>query len=291
MRPKQWAKNALVFAAYLFTAGWTQPEATLRVVLAFVALCGVSSASYALNDVLDAPRDRLHPRKRRRPVAAGEVRPGAALALAAACLVGGLFVAAAISLPTAGAVAAFALIQALYNAVGRRVPIGDVMLISLAFVARAVVGAVAIEVEVSGWLLFCTGALALLLGLAKRRHENRSLEDGGEHHRPGLASYTPAALDALVVFAASMACLSYGVYALESPTAQRHPGVIWTTPLVVYGVMRYLWLVFARDEGGEPETTVLHDAHMLATLLLFGLLAALAVSDRLSASLLLSSGR
>src|SRR5579862_1317627 len=212
LRPKQWSKNLLVFAAYIFTAGFHKPGATRDALIAFGAICLASSFIYVLNDVLDAKRDRLHPKKRSRPIASGAVSVPAAFALAAVCLAGAAFLAALLDQTSMihtsmYVLATYVVLQLLYNFGLKKVAVADVFLISLGFVLRAALGAAAISVQISTWLLFCTGALALMLGFAKRRSEFILLGDRRAEVRESLTAYSKGALDALVVMFACGAAL------------------------------------------------------------------------------------
>lgn len=269
LRPKQWTKNLLVFAALVFTGGFGDESAIRASLLAFVALCLASSAVYALNDLLDVELDRQHPKKRTRPIASGALSKAGAAAISLACAAASAVVSWLLGAPFLVGVGVYLLLQVGYNAWFKAIPILDVFVVATGFVLRAVLGAVAIQVRISGWLLFCTGALALMLAFAKRRHEFRDRGEDRGLTRPSLGGYTQAALDALVVFSAGAAALSFGVYAIESETARRHPALILTLPCVLYGVMRYLYLVFGRDSGGEPESVLLSDPHIILALLAF----------------------
>jgi 4-hydroxybenzoate polyprenyltransferase len=272
MRPKQWAKNLLVFAALVFTRSYEEPRLVALSLIAFAALCLASSAAYAFNDALDASSDREHPRKKNRPVASGALSPGTAYAvfvvLALASMAVGLAAGSGFTL----CVLAYLVLQGFYNLLARAVPVLDVSVVAAGFVLRAAAGAIAISVSISGWLLLCTGALALLVGFSKRRYEFRLVPN----HRESLGGYTSTALDSLVVFSACSAALSYGVYSIQSESAKQYPMLILTAPVVGYAIMRYLLLVFAHDEGGEPETLLLSDAQLLTCLGLFLVLAYLA---------------
>ncbi|MEJ5170491.1 MAG: UbiA family prenyltransferase, partial [Fimbriimonadales bacterium] len=168
-RPHHWTKNLLVFAGLLFTGSFRDPAAWSASLLAFAAMCLVSSAFYAWNDVRDSERDRSHPRKRLRPIPSGEVTRGQATALAAALLAGGVLLALQLRPAAASLVALYAGMQLAYNAGLKAVPILDACVVGSGFVIRAALGAAAMDVAVSGWLLLCTGALALLVSFGKRR--------------------------------------------------------------------------------------------------------------------------
>ncbi|MFN3683664.1 MAG: decaprenyl-phosphate phosphoribosyltransferase [Fimbriimonadaceae bacterium] len=279
-RPHHWTKNLLVFAGLLFTGSFRDPASWAASATAFAAMCLISSAFYAWNDVRDADRDRAHPRKRSRPIPSGEVSIGQAVALAAALLVGGLVLAALLRPAAWALLAVYAAIQLAYNAGLKAVPVLDACAVGSGFVIRAALGAAAMGVAVSGWLLLCTGALALLVSFGKRRAEFHSLGDQRSDVRPSLSAYTKESLDGLVTLAASASVLCYGLYAIESHTARSHPGLFLTAPLVAYGVMRYLLLVFQGADGiGEPDLLLLRDRHLVATVALFCILAALAMVD------------
>lgn len=280
MRFKQWAKNLLVFAAPIFT-GTTNLKVLSGVGVAFLAMCFASSAAYALNDVLDAERDRMHPKKKNRPIAAGEVLESTGVALSIVLVVIALGLALAINRATLWLVLTYLGLQVLYNFGLKRVPIADVFLIALGFVLRAVVGAVALGVGISGWLLFVTGALAVMLGFSKRRDEFLRIGENLGASRESLAGYSKPILDLLVGLFAGAAMLSYGIYSIESPTAMAHPGLMTTTLFVWYGICRYLYLVFHDGKGEEPEAILFGDVHILASVLLFLGFAILAIMDKL----------
>lgn len=268
LRPKQWTKNLLVFAALIFTASFRDAELLKASLLAFVATCLVSSGSYAANDVLDCKKDKLHPKKKLRPVASGQISPAVACMAGVISVAAGLWIAALVSTNFLSVLLLFVGLQTIYTLVLKHEAVLDVMTLSLLFVGRAALGAIAIDVKISGWLLFCTGALALMLAVAKRRQEFRSLGNESET-RSSLKGYTPEVLDHLLVFSAGIAAVGYGVYGIQSETALKHPALILTVPIVIYGILRYLLLVFRHEQGEEPESIVFRDPHMIATLILF----------------------
>lgn len=278
LRPKQWTKNLLVFAALIFSGHFVQPFFLARAFAAFVAMCLVSSATYTFNDLADVERDRKHPTKRFRPIASGAVSHSAALAIGVVLLLGAVGIAAALNQACLGILAGYVALQVLYNVELKRVPVADVFCIAAGFVLRSVLGAAAIVVDISGWLLFCTGCLALMLGFAKRRHEFMLQGEARAGSRESLITYTRPALDGLVLMFATAAAICFGVYALESRTAARYPAIILTAPFVVYGITRYVLLVFTMDEGGEPAEILLGDRHLLITIALFLIAAVAALS-------------
>jgi 4-hydroxybenzoate polyprenyltransferase len=277
LRPKQWTKNLLVFAALLFTGNFTNPHFLWLSILAFLAMCAVSSSTYIFNDIQDAERDRAHPKKRLRPIASGAVQPGTAVAVAIVLAVLGLAIAAALGVGSVVIVVTYLLIQLLYNVGLKRIPVADVYAIAFGFVLRAALGAAAIEVKLSGWLLFCTGALALMLGFGKRRNEFILQGEERSVSRQSLVHYNRVALDGLVLMFATASAICYGLYTLESQTAARYPGIILTAPFVFYGITRYVLLIFTADEGGEPEEILFKDPHLVISIVLFVAAAGIAM--------------
>ncbi len=278
LRPKQWAKNLLVFAAWVFAGRYTDPDAGRQVLIAFAAMCLASSAVYVWNDVLDVERDRAHPKKKTRPIASGAVPVAMAVGLGIGLAVAGAGLAASLNRTSLVLVLAYFVLQGLYNWRVKAVPVLDVFFIATGFVMRAVLGATALGVTISAWLLFCTGSLALMLGFAKRRNEFVTMGEARTQSRESLASYTRPALDAFVVIFAAGAAMCYGVYSIESKTAQAHPAMLVSAPLVLYGISRYLLLVFRFDEGGEPADVLFRDPHIWGSVILFIATAGLAIS-------------
>ena len=285
LRPAQWGKNAVVPAAFFFA--WGDPSQSahvhgwmplLAVAVAVACFCCVSSGVYLINDVRDVEADRAHPLKRRRPLAAGEIGVSEALAVAAVLLVAGL--AGSLVLPTAFTVVVggYCLMQLVYTFALKRIPYVDVFVIATGFVLRAVAGATALTVRISPWLLLCTFLLALFLALCKRRHEKILLEDGGEQHREALAGYDRYLLDMQIGIISSATLVCYAIYTLSTETVQRFgtSRLGLTIPFVVFGIFRYLELVYRHDEGGSPEKVLLTDKVLIATLACY-LLTALAV--------------
>jgi 4-hydroxybenzoate polyprenyltransferase len=273
-RPRQWTKNLLVFAALLFTGRWDEPAAAGASLLAFAAMCLVSAGIYAINDARDAAADRLHPRKRLRPVAAGKVSPAAAVAFGLGLIAAGGALTTLLGPEGLLVMGAYLAVQALYQVSLKAVVLADVFAVAAGFVLRAALGAAAIQALISPWLLFCAGALALMLGFGKRRADAALLGDA----RPaGTAHYPLPALDALVVLSACTAAIAYGIYSIDSPAAARNPGILLTTPFVLYGIARYVMRVAGNDDVGEPADLLLTDRHIMVSLVLFVAAAVAAV--------------
>ncbi len=278
LRVKQWTKNVFVFAALIFTKGFTEPHRVQITLLAFFAMCLASSATYIVNDIFDLERDRAHPKKSKRPLASGVLSVPFAIALAIACLAGSVALALYVRPEVLTLVGVYLALQVFYNLGLKHIPIADVFVVASGFVLRAIVGAVALQVTISGWLLLCTGALALLLGFGKRRSEVISQGDSRGSSRESLEGYTKPVLDALVIMVACAAALCYGIYCIESPTAKQYPALLLTSPWVFYAVARYVMLIFGKDEGGEPDSLVFRDPHMVICFVLYLITAMLALT-------------
>lgn len=280
LRPKQWTKNLLVFAAALFTGTFTA-DALRLCGLAFIAMCLASSAIYVFNDIQDAEKDRTHPRKKHRPIASGAVSKALATVIGAVALLGSLAVSIQLGIGVTTGVLGYIALQSAYNIGLKAIPITDVFVIAIGFVIRAVLGALALNVVISGWLFFCTMFLALMLGFSKRRDEFLRMGEMGVGSRTSLRHYSQPVLDLMVGLFAGASMLSYGIYSIESQTAKAHPSLILTALFVTYGICRYLYLVFHASQGEEPETILLTDPHIIISVLGFVITAGLAVTNTL----------
>ena len=275
MRPHQWPKNLLVFAALLFAQRLGSAVDIVRSAVAFALFCAASSACYLFNDVCDAEQDRLHALKRRRPVASGALPVPVALACAAGLGVVAVGGGLAASLPVGGVVAAYLALQLTYSLVLKHVVIVDVLCIAASFVLRAAAGAVVLEVEFSSWLMICTALLALFLATAKRRHE-LLLVDNATHHRRSLADYSPQMLDQMIAVVTASTLVVYCLYTMWPATIEKFgsDNLKYTIPFVLYGIFRYLYLVYSKKGGGSPSRHLLTDGPLLLDILLYALASA-----------------
>jgi 4-hydroxybenzoate polyprenyltransferase len=276
LRPKQWTKNIVVLAALVFALGdpaqgvtWAAARLAL---LATALFCLVSSGVYILNDVRDVELDRIHPTKRLRPIAAGEITRGAALALALLLLAGAGFAAWRLDPGFSLVVAAYVVLQLLYTFGLKRVALVDIFIIAGGFVLRALAGGVVIHVAVSPWLLLCTLLLALFLALCKRRHELVILQGAGGETRPSLRGYDRRLLDILIPMIGASTLVCYSLYTLWPDTVAKFGthNLAYTIPFVIFGLFRYLDLVYRHEQGGRPEQILLTDPPLLTSVALYG---------------------
>jgi 4-hydroxybenzoate polyprenyltransferase len=269
LRPHQWTKNLIVFAPLALSKHLFEADAFLRSAAAFALFCALSGTVYLINDLVDLERDRLHPKKRLRPLASGELPVGAGRVAAAVIGFLGLLLCALLGPGFLAAAVAYLVLNLLYSLRLKRVVILDVISISLGFVLRAVAGAFAIAVQFSDWLLVCTLLLALFLALAKRRHELVTLDGTG--HREILAEYSPYLLDQMIAVVTASCLMAYAFYTLAPETVEKYRTnrLSWTIPFVLYGIFRYLYLVHGKEEGGSPTDLLLTDRPLLAAVALW----------------------
>jgi 4-hydroxybenzoate polyprenyltransferase len=279
LRPGQWTKNMLVFAGILFGRRLFDPSAAVHALAAFAIFCALSGVVYLINDVADREADRRHPLKMRRPIASGAVSVPAALAAALVLAVAALASAVALGWTFALVAAAYLSLLALYSGPLKNIVIIDVLTIAIGFVLRAAAGAVAVDVEISHWLLVCTILLALFIALAKRRHEIVLLAGEARSHRAILSEYTPYLLDQMIAVVTASTLISYAFYTI-SPETEAKFGTQWlglTIPFPLYGIFRYLYLVHHREGGGSPADLLLTDRPLLACVALWALTVALII--------------
>jgi 4-hydroxybenzoate polyprenyltransferase len=272
LRPRQWTKNLLLFAGIIFAAKLGDVTRWVEAFAAFAAYCAASSASYLVNDVRDAPYDRLHPIKRARPIARGELSPRLAEALAALLLFSAVLLVAPLGLGSILFLCTFFALQAAYTLALKHIVLLDVMTIGGLFVVRAAAGAAAVDVRISPWLLLCTALLALFLALAKRRGELVLVGAEATPGRPVLEGYSLALVDQLVTIVAASTVISYCLYTF---TARDSKAMMITIPFVVFGVFRYLLLMHRRDLGEEPEEILLRDVPLLLCIFAWAVCAAI----------------
>jgi 4-hydroxybenzoate polyprenyltransferase len=273
LRPDQWHKNLIVFAALIFAVKLLDPAALARATAAFLIFCAVSSVVYLINDVADRDQDRQHPVKRLRPIASGELSPGTALTFAAVLGAAALAIAFWLRPAFGVAAAAYLALFVVYTGSLKHIVVLDVMTIAIGFVLRAVAGGLVIDVHISNWLLVCTMLGALFLGLAKRRHEMTLLTEGAGGHRKILEEYDTYLLDQMIGVVAAATMVAYIIYC-ASPETRAYFGTEWmvlTTPFPIYGLFRYLYLVHRKAGGGNPSDLLLNDRPLLACVLLWGL--------------------
>ena len=267
LRPQEWIKNLLVFAGVLFSGRLDESGAIGDALLTFAAFCAIASAGYLLNDLRDRQHDRRHPEKRNRPIASGAVSPATAAALAAVLAVAALAIGFLVEPEIAGLVALYGVITTAYSLALKRLVIIDVMTIASLFILRVVAGAVAVGAHASEFLLICTGMLALFLGFTKRRQEAMLEESdpievaGSPATRPVLEHYSLPFLDQMIAMVTASAILSYVIYTVDSPRVGSK--MLATAPSVLYGIFRYLYLIYDRRDTRSTAAILTEDPGMI----------------------------
>lgn len=273
MRPHQWSKNVIVYAALVFDGKLLYPDLFLRTTWVAFCFCLAASSVYLMNDLVDIEKDRQHPRKRLRPLPSGQLSPwlagGAAVVLALFSLAGTTAVNPWVGLVTLVYIAQ----NVAYSFYLKNVVIIDVMVLALGFLLRAVAGALAVNVaNFSPWLYVCVTLLALFLGFGKRRHEITLLNDDAAAHRSSLGQYNLPMLDQIIGMVISSTLIAYTLYSFEATTALAGEGrMLLTVPFVFYFLARYLYLIHVKKLGGAPDELLFQDRPLLINTVLWGL--------------------
>lgn len=275
MRPHQWTKNALVFAALVFDLKFFDLGPVANTLLAFVAFCLASSAMYLINDIRDIAADRAHPRKRHRPIASGAVPISVARPVAVLLVIASLGMGWLVRPEFAGVVLAYLVLITAYNLWLKQQPIIDVMVIALGFVLRAAGGAVALDVPISPWLYVCTALLSIFLGFAKRRSELASLGLAAATHRVNLSAYTVPMLDQMISMVGAATMMAYAFYTFEASTVPSNYSMMLTLPFVVFAIFRYLLLIQQNQLTGSPELLLFRDRPLFISIVGWGISAVL----------------
>ena len=275
LRVKQWIKNLFVFAPIVFAQKLVDGRCFIKVILAAILFCMVSSCVYILNDIVDIKKDMLHPKKKLRPIASGEISKKKAMMIVSVLfpitIISGLY----LDMGFGMVMIFYFLNNYLYSHYLKSKVIIDVLSIAIGFVLRVIAGAEVINVYISPWILMCTLFLALFLGLCKRRSEITTLGNEAELTRENLGEYSISLIDNMASIVISMTLTAYSVYTFFSQSDTYT--MLLTVPIVIYGIFRYQYLVFRKNEGGSPEDTLLKDKPLILTIGLWGLVILFAI--------------
>ena len=279
LRPVQWIKNLFLFAGLIFSFSFIRLGPILQSFLGFIIFCLASSSIYILNDIIDKDIDMSHPQKRKRPIASGELNIRFALFASILLAVISMILSAFLNRSFFFVCFSYILLMTVYSLVLKNIVILDVISIAFGFILRAVAGAIAINVEISQWLLLTTFLLALFLGLCKRRYEIVLLRENAHTHRNTLFYYSSYLLDQMIAVVTASTVVTYALYTMAKETylkfGTRLLGL--TVPFVIYGIFRYLYIVHRKEEGGSPEKTLLTDRPLLVDIILWGIAAILII--------------
>lgn len=270
-RPKEWIKNVFVFAGLLFSGKFNQGHDVFEAFVTFVAFCLISSAGYYVNDLLDVGLDRKHPKKRFRPLAAGEISERTAMTVAPALAIVAIAIAFTVNWQVGLMVVGYGIAQIAYSLGLKQVVIIDVMTLAGLFILRVAAGASAVEAHASEWLLLCTGMLAAFLGFTKRRQEAVSELHEGTSTRPVLEHYSLPFLDQMVSLVTTGTVISYAIYTVNSPLIGSQ--MMLTIPPVVYAIFRYLYLIYDRNDDRSMSGIIAGDRGIQGALVAFAVIA------------------
>ena len=272
MRPKQWTKNVFVWAALVFDVKLFQPALFARTLAAFILFCLISSAVYIINDLVDMPKDRLHPEKRNRPLASGALNPRVAIAGAVVIVIGCFPAALSIDLEFTAILYGYLLLMIAYSFWLKNIVIIDVLTIALGFVLRVGAGvAVVSAARFSPWLYVCTILLALFIGLGKRRQEIVLMSENGANTRRILAEYNLPFVDEMLAMVSASTVMAYATYTFSAPNLPSNHLMMLTIPFVIYAIFRYLYLIHVKGETDPPDVVLFKDRALLVDVLLFAL--------------------
>jgi 4-hydroxybenzoate polyprenyltransferase len=279
MRPEQWVKNLFIFAPLVFSENLFAIGLVMKAVMAFLIFCLLSGCVYILNDIMDLEKDRLHPIKRFRPLASGQVSVTTARIFAFS-LFGAAFVLSYILSTSFCLIACiYFTLNLLYSFYLKNVVIVDVFIVATGYFLRVFGGAKVIDVDVSSWLLICTILLALFLAFSKRRHELVILNQEATRHRKILAEYSPYFLDQMISVTTASTVVSYILYTISEETVTKFHTrtLIFTVPFVLYGIFRYLYLIHQKEGGGNPTSALFGDKPLMVNMLLWVLTAGIII--------------
>lgn len=275
MRPKQWTKNLILFVGVIFAQKLDNIDFLFRSISAFILFCLISSAIYIINDIIDIEEDRQHPNKKYRPIPAGLLPIPVAWVTSLILATITILISYQLNWLFGFCVGLYFIMMLTYSYILKHIVILDILIIASGFVLRAYAGAVVNEqIFASKWLLVCTLFLALFLSISKRRHELILLEKNANSHRKVLSEYSAQFLDHMMAIVTSTTIVAYALYTISDETIRKFEthSLILTFPFVLYGILRYLYLIYKRGEGGAPENILLQDKPMIINILLWLLL-------------------
>ena len=277
MRPRQWTKNLIIYIPFAFTLReywrpfsremWDLLE---KATFGFVLFCIISGVIYLINDLVDLEKDRLHPKKRFRPLASGALSPMVARSAIIVLLLVAVPASFALELWFGIVAMIYLVLMLLYSYVLKNIVILDVFTLAAGLVLRALAGAAAIHVPASPWLYVCTALLALFIGFAKRRHELVLLEDNATQHRLILKEYTPEVLDQMISVTTASFVMAYSLYTFSAKNLPPNNAMMLTIPFALFIIFRLLYLIHIKGEGGSPEEMLLRDGWLLGAVFLWG---------------------
>lgn len=274
LRPRHWTKNLFIFAGIIFSKNLLNFDYLTKVIFSFLVFSMVSGCGYIINDLKDRERDKLHPKKAKRPIASGKLSSTSAIISVSILLPISIFFSFLLEKKFFIATSSYILLDIIYTFYLKDIFILDVLSLSFFFLLRVLAGTWVINVETSPWLLICTVLISLFLALGKRRHEVLTIERTTEH-RASLSIYSIPLIDQMIAITTSSTLIAYIIYTLSEETARKFGtrNLFLTLPFVMYGIFRYLHLIYSKNLGGNPEEALLSDGPFLLSILFWGITA------------------
>ncbi len=271
LRPKQWSKNLIIFAGVIFSQNFLKVNYLLKSIAAFIVFCLLSGVVYIINDIVDRKADQKHPEKSKRPIAAGRFKVNIAIICAIILVLIALISAYFLNFSFFLVALSYFLLMIAYSFFFKKIVILDVIIVATGFALRTFAGTVVIAVEISVWLFLCSILLALFLAISKRRHELVYLDNGGFSHRTVLGQYSKLLLDQLISIVTAATIIAYSIYTIapETITKFHSKNLVLTIPFVLYGIFRYLYLIYQKQMGGSPERVLLEDKPLIVSVLVW----------------------
>lgn len=269
LRPKQWSKNLIIFAGLVFSQNLLNTSYLFRSIAAFFIFCLLSGSVYIINDIVDKEQDKRHPVKSKRPIASEGLKVGSAIIFAIIFTIASLIFAYFVNFSFFLVAIAYFVLMLAYSLLLKKIVILDVLVVAIGFALRAFAGTVAISVEISVWLFLCAILLALFLAISKRRHELVLFEEAASSHRLVLGEYSKLLLDQMISIVTAATIIAYSIYTIapETVTKFHSKNLVLTIPFVLYGIFRYLYLIYQKQLGGSPERVLLEDRSLIISIL------------------------
>ncbi len=268
---KHWVKNLFIFAPIIFALKLFDINSLLRTFLTFAAFSLCNVLTYVINDVKDLENDKKHPRKSGRPIASGRISRVSAVLIGVAFFTSVSVIAFSVDFKIFVIILLYLILNLFYSFVLKHIVILDVFIIAVGFCIRVFAGSAAIDVALSDWMLLATFCISLLIGFGKRRNEIETLGDEARHHRKNLSDYNKKILDIMIIISCALTAFCYALYTMEDSVVARYGSgkLIFTTPIVLYGIYRYLLLIYVKGKGGNPEELVVTDKGILFSVVLW----------------------
>jgi decaprenyl-phosphate phosphoribosyltransferase len=271
LKIKHWIKNLFIFMPLFFALKLFDLNLLLITALVFISFCFVSVFIYIFNDIIDSKKDSTHPKKSQRPIASGKIKPLAALIIGIIFGIIGILISLTVGFTVTLILLIYIAMNIFYSLWLKNIVILDVFIIAIGFCLRVIIGAVAINVDVTNWIILATFSISLIIGFGKRLQELELLGNNAVSHRDILVKYNKRFLEIMIVISTSITGISYALYTMDPEVINKFnvETLIFSVPIVLFGLFRYLYLVFCKNQGGSPEELVMSDPGIIISVILW----------------------